>query len=123
LKSASYLMFENGFEGVRKFLLANSKVIVQDDSGIPVAAFDPARWQLRLFGSYSGPIDIFKQHFQPQLQALYQQTHPGPLTFGIGYRWSPTQSTLIVATPRGAEAPAVPAVPAVVPPPSQSTPQ
>ena len=69
LKSASYLMFENGFSPVRDFLLNHSKAIVQDDSGIPIAAFDPAKWLLRFFGSYAGPIDIFKQYYQPQLQA------------------------------------------------------
>lgn len=103
LKSASYLMFENGFESVRNFLLTHSKVIVQDDSGIPITAFDAAKWQLRFFGAYAGPIDIFKQHFQPQLQTLYQQIHPGPLGFGIGYRWSSRQSTLIVAARKGTE--------------------
>jgi hypothetical protein len=96
-------MFENGFENVRRFLLNHSNVIVQDDSGIPLAGFDPAQWSLRFFGEYVGPIEIFKQHFQPQLQATYQQIHPGPLGFGIGYRWSGRQSTVIVATRKGAE--------------------
>jgi hypothetical protein len=103
LKSSSYLMFENGFSRVRDFLLTHSKVIVQDDSGIPIAAFDPAKWLLRFFGSYAGPIDLFKQYYQPQLQGLYQQSNPAPLGFGIGYRWSPQQSTLVVATRRGTE--------------------
>jgi hypothetical protein len=103
LKSASYLMFENGFSTVREFLLEHSKAIVQDDSGIPIAAFDPAQWLLRFFGSYAGPIDLFKQYYQPQLQGLYQQSNPAPLEFGIGYRWSPRQSTLVVATRRGTE--------------------
>jgi hypothetical protein len=103
LKSASYLMFENGFSRVRDFLLSDSKAIVQDDSGIPIAAFDPAKWLLRFFGSYAGPIDIFKQYYQPQLQGLYQQSNPAPLEFGIGYRWSRKQSTLVVATRRGTE--------------------
>ena len=97
LKSASYLMFENGFSTVRDFVLTHSKVIVQDDSGIPISAFDPAKWSLRYFGSYAGPIDLFKQYFQPALQALYQQSNPAHLEFGVGYRWSPRQSTLIVA--------------------------
>ena len=79
LKSASYLMFENGFSRVRDFLLTGSKAIVQDDSGIPIAAFDPAKWLLRFFGSYAGPIDVFKQYYQPQLQGLYQQSNPAPL--------------------------------------------
>jgi len=103
LKSASYLMFENGFTTVRDFLLERSKAIVQDDSGIPISAFDPQKWQLRFFGSYAGPIELFKQYYQPQLQGLYQQSNPAPLGFGIGYRWSPRQSTLIVATLRGSE--------------------
>jgi hypothetical protein len=100
LKSSSYLMFENGFSTVREFLLDHSKAIVQDDSGIPIAAFDQAKWLLRFFGSYGGPIDLFKQYYQPQLQGLYQQSNPAPLQFGIGYRWGPRQSTLIVATRR-----------------------
>lgn len=103
LKSASYLMFENGFSTVRDFLLDHSKAIVQDDSGIPVAAFDQSKWLLRFFGSYAGPIDLFKQYYQPQLQGLYQQSNPAPLAFGIGYRWSRQQSTLIVATRKGTE--------------------
>ena len=119
LKSASYLMFENGFNTVRNFLLNHSAVILQDDSGVPFGAFDPAQWSLRFFGAYIGPIDLFKQHFQPQLQATYQQIHPGPLEFGIGYRWSPRQSTLIVArrqtgvpfAPPAAAQPALPPTP------------
>ena len=102
LKSASYLMFENGFSTARDFLLTQSKAIVQDDSGIPISAFDPAKWLLRFFGNYEGPIDLFKQYYQPALQGLYQQSHPAPIHFGIGYRWSPRRSTLIVATQRHA---------------------
>ncbi len=97
LKSASYLMFEPGFDIVRNFLLTHSETLIQDDSGIPVTAFDPAKWDLHLFGSYSAPIDLFKQHFQPELQALYAQSQPPPLEFGIGYRWSRSRSTVIVA--------------------------
>ena len=115
LKSASYLMFENGFATVRDFLLEHSKAIVQDDSGIPISAFDPQKWQLRFFGSYSGPIELFKQYYQPQLQGLYQQSNPAPLGFGIGYRWSPRQSTLVVATLRGSDISLLRAMPAQAP--------
>jgi hypothetical protein len=119
LKSASYLMFENGFESVRKFLLEHSAVVVQDDSGIPLAAFDPAQWSLRFFGTYIGPIEVFKQHFQPQLQATYQQIQPGPIGFGIGYHWSGRQSTLIVTRRKGTEVSPLQAEP---PPESAPTP-
>lgn len=97
LKSASYLMFEPDFGSVRKFLLTHSKALIEDDSGIPVADFDPAQWNLRFFGAYEGPIEIFKQHYQPQLAALYQSSHPPPLPFGIGYHWQRSKSTLILA--------------------------
>lgn len=97
LKSASYLMFEGGFSTVRDFLLTHSKAIVEDDSGIPIGSFDPAKWNIRLFGSYHGPIDLFQQYFQPQLQALFQASHPPPLGFGIGYRWRRSESSLILA--------------------------
>jgi hypothetical protein len=97
LKSSSYLMFENGFATIRNFILDHSNIIVQDDSGIPLAYFDPARWNLRLFGVYLGPIEIFKQHFQPRLQELFAQSNPGPLDFGFGYRWNWKEAHLIVA--------------------------
>jgi hypothetical protein len=97
LKSSSYLMFENGFGTIRNFILAHSNRIVQDDSGIPLAYFDPNKWNLRFFGVYLGPIDLFKQHYQPRLQELFQQSNPPPLDFGFGYRWNYKEANLIVA--------------------------
>ncbi|MES2572213.1 MAG: hypothetical protein V4710_19430 [Verrucomicrobiota bacterium] len=97
LKAASYLMHGGNFHTVRKFLLAHSRTIVEDESGIPVKYFDPAEWRLRLFGAYPGPIELFKQHVQPSLKELYRQSNPPPLYFGFGYPWRPSESTLIVA--------------------------
>jgi hypothetical protein len=97
LKSSSYLMFEEGFATIRNFILEHSRRIVQDDSGIPLAYFDPNKWNLRLFGNYLGPIDLFKQHFQPRLQELFARSNPPPLDFGFGYRWNYKEANLIVA--------------------------
>jgi hypothetical protein len=97
LKSSSYLMFENGFATIRNFVLDHSRVIVQDDSGIPLTYFDPNKWNLRFFGVYLGPIDLFKQHFQPRLRELFTQSNPPPLDFGFGYRWNYKEANLIVA--------------------------
>lgn len=97
LKSSSYLMFENGFATIRNFVLEHSNRIVQDDSGIPVAYLDPNKWNLRLFGVYLGPIELFKQHYQPRLQELFQQSNPPPLDFGFGYRWDYKEANLMVA--------------------------
>jgi len=98
LKSSSYLLFENGFVTIRNFILDHSNMIMQDDSGIPLAYFDPNKWNLRFFGVYLGPIDIFKQHYQPRLRELYDQSNPPPLDFGFGYRWNYKEANLIVAT-------------------------
>jgi hypothetical protein len=100
VKAASYLMHLGEFTAVRDFLLAHSSLIVEDDSGIPLKDFDRTKWALRLFGNYPGPIDIFKQHAQPDLAAAYAKSHPPALPFGFGYRWHPSQSSLILATAR-----------------------
>jgi len=97
LKSSSYLMFENGFGTIRNFILDHSKTIVQDDSGIPIANLDPNKWNVRLFGVYLGPIELFKQHYQPRLRELFAQSNPPPLEFGFGYQWNYKEANLIVA--------------------------
>jgi hypothetical protein len=101
LKSASYLPHEPSFSAVCDFLLAQSDLIVEDDSGMPYQMFNPAQWQVRLYGTYLAPIDIFKQYFQPDLAGAFTQSSPQALPFGIGYRgWDPKKSALIVARRR-----------------------
>ena len=98
LKSSSYLMFGEGFATIRNFILEHSNKIVQDDSGIPLTYFNPGKWNLRLFGNYLGPIELFKQHYQAKLQELFAQSGPPPLDFGFGYRWNYKDANLMVAT-------------------------
>lgn len=98
LKASSYLMFENGFGRVRNFILEHSKVIVQDDAGIPISYFNRDKWNIRVFGNYLEPIGIFKQHNQPKLAELYQQSAPPPLAFTYGYHWKREESNLVVAS-------------------------
>lgn len=98
VKSASYLMHTDGFSTVRNFLLANSRVIVQDDSGIPLHAFDK-RWSVRFYGSYVSPIDLFKKYYQPDLAAAFERSNPPPLGFSFGYAWQRDKAVLMVATP------------------------
>jgi hypothetical protein len=100
LKSASYLMHEDSFSTVRTLLLNVSASIVEDDSGIPVRSFTPDRWTLRFFGSYVGPIGLFKNFYQNDLYQDYGQNNPKPLTFGFGYQINRRSSNLIVAVRR-----------------------
>jgi hypothetical protein len=91
-------MFENGFNRVREFILNHSNTIVQDDAGIPISYFNRDKWNIRVFGNYVGPIEIFKQHYQPKLAELFQQSSPPPLDFNFGYRWKREESNLIIAS-------------------------
>jgi hypothetical protein len=97
LKAASYLIHEGGFTRTRDFLLSHSTTLVQDDSGIPLRNFDPAKWDLRFCGQYAGPIETFKQHYQPDLAQAYAATAHEALPFGFGYQWQPNRSNLIIA--------------------------
>lgn len=107
LKAASYLMHGGNFGRVRDFLLNRSSVILQDDSGIPYRFFDPNHWTLRHCGRYVGPIEIFKQHAQPNMAAAFARSMPAPLDFGFGYQWQANRSSLVIARPK--EALALPA--------------
>ena len=98
IKAASYLMHENGFSEVRDFLLSRSKIILQDDSGIPHRFLGDGKWSLRYCGNYVGPIEVFKKYGQPDLANAYSSRPPVPLDFGFGYRWQPSESSLIIAT-------------------------
>jgi hypothetical protein len=100
LKAASYLLHQNGFNIARNYLLRVSTSILQDDSGIPLRYFTPERWTLRFFGSYTGPIDLFKNFYQPDLRQYYATSYPKPLTFPFGYQWDPHDARLILAVRR-----------------------
>jgi hypothetical protein len=102
LKAASYLLHRNGFSIVRDFLLQQSDLILQDDSGIPFHDFPPEHWTLQLYGHYAGPIALFKEFPQPDLAKAYAEANPPMLGFSFGYQWHPSRSSLVVATPRSA---------------------
>jgi hypothetical protein len=100
LKSASYLMHSEGFSTIRNFILANSSLIVQDDSGIPFRAFDARRWNVKLFGVYDGTLPLFHEYYQVDLDNAYKKSKAGELGFAFGYAWQVPKGVLIEATPR-----------------------
>lgn len=98
LKAASYLMHTEGFSGVRNFLFANSRVIIQDDSGIPLRAF-PKTWKVDLYGRYFPHAEMFGKYHQPELAAMFNREPPPPeLGFAFGYHWQKDKGLLMMAT-------------------------
>jgi hypothetical protein len=97
IKSASYLLQTGRFNKLRNFLLDRSATILQDDTGIPIAYFDPQKWRLQPFGHYLGPISEFPSCFQPGMDELFRKGNPIPIDFGLGYRWRTNESNLLVA--------------------------
>jgi len=95
-KAASYLMHDNGFSQSRDFFLTKSKVLLQDDSAIPLHFF-AHDWSLQLFGNYDHPIKLFAKHQQDDLQHAYATQTTRPLPFGTGYRVSQMDGNLLLA--------------------------
>lgn len=99
VKSASYLMHQDGFQNIRNYLLTNCSGIVQDPSGVPYSTLLAAGADVRLYGNYQGTLDMFKEHQQPDLIAAYQQGQAAPLSFGIGYLFHSSTTCVMVARP------------------------
>lgn len=98
-KSASYLMHEDYFSRIRDFILGWCPAVLQDDSGIPFRGFDPDRWDVRLYGRYSGVLGIFTKYYQEDLAAA-GAGGSDPLGFGIGYKHNEGQSVMLLARRR-----------------------
>lgn len=94
LKSASYLMYKSYFSIIRKLILDESELVLQDDSGIPHGWFRPQQWRAQLYGRYVGPIGLFRAWYQNDLEDAYDQSEVIPLEFGIGYQHRKNQSNL-----------------------------
>jgi hypothetical protein len=96
IKSASYLMHEDKFSTVRDYLLKHSDAILEDDSGIPIRYFAQG-WRLQPYGRYVGPIALFAGQRQSQLYEVFGKGRAVPIDFGLGYRWRPMESNLLLA--------------------------
>jgi hypothetical protein len=83
LKAAAYLMHYPKFDTIRDFLLAHSKIILQDDAGIPFRFIDPAKWDIHLYP-----------------RADSESKPAGRLEFSFGYQCLQSLCSVMVATPK-----------------------
>jgi hypothetical protein len=97
LKAASYLLYEDYFSNIRNAILDDSNGVVEDDSGIPFRYFKPSEWDVTAYGTYTGPIPLFKEHYQQDLADYYAKSSHQPLPFGSGYKFVASVSSLLVA--------------------------
>jgi hypothetical protein len=96
IKSASYLLSYDNFKIIRSYLLAGSRYLVQEDSGIPYRYFDRNEWKISFFGTYR-VIAMFSGRFQRDLDAEMKKNSAGRIPFSFGYGFTPEKSNLMVA--------------------------
>ncbi len=84
IKAASYLMHNRGFSGIRNRILRDSAAVLEDDTGIPYRVFDPFTWKVTIFGTYTGPIKMFKEYYEESLAKAVPAANK-PLDFRFGY--------------------------------------
>jgi hypothetical protein len=92
VKSASYLLHYGTFTTIRNIILANSKSVLQDDTGIPYKYYDLTKWNAFLYGVYVKPIADFPSTYlmQNDLKKVYDAggENVKALPFSLGYHWS-----------------------------------
>lgn len=100
VKSASYLLHNDFMSNMRKFILAKSDDVVEDDTGIPFKYFvEKDNWTTKVYGEYQRPVKDFKWlDRQKELQAVFDKdslTIP-KLPFHLGYHWSSNKDVILV---------------------------
>jgi len=113
IKSGSYLLHYAEFSHMREMVMAKSKFLLEDDTGIPFKMLKPAEWQVRLYGEYAKPIRDFSGVDQPDLQKAFADGAEiiPKLPFHLGYHWRDNRDALLLAEKRD-----VPLKPAEAPP-------
>ncbi|HNW29180.1 MAG TPA: hypothetical protein PKN50_11945 [Spirochaetota bacterium] len=96
IKSASYLLSYDTFRILRSYLLAGSRFLLQEDSGIPYRFFEAKDWNISLHGTYR-VIAIFANRFQKDLDEAMKKNNRGPLPFDFGYGFEPEKSNIMIA--------------------------
>jgi len=98
IKSASFLPHWSMCDAVRDFILQNSNLILQDDTGVTFRQLKALNWDVQLFGQYSHPDRPFQREYQPDLaKAFHVKANVHQLDFSLGYGAGRRQSSLMLA--------------------------
>jgi hypothetical protein len=104
IKSASYLLHYKEFSNIRSMVLAKSRFVLQDDTGVPYKYFPAVAWDCQLYGEYIKPIADFSANLeQADLKAAYADTaRVKKLPFHLGYHWSTNKDSVLYFKKRSA---------------------
>jgi hypothetical protein len=106
LKSASYLLHGSDFSIVRQIVLTHSRLVLEDDSGIPLRFFKAPEWAVTYYGKYDKPVKDFNYGFQEDMARIFADAKAvKPLPFSFGYHWKDGASSVLLAV-RPSPAPA-----------------
>lgn len=84
-KAASYLMHRELFSSISTFILENSTLQIQDDSGLDFRKIQSSNRKYKLYGSYTKTIPLFTERFIPELKEKYAGSVVNLLPFKMGY--------------------------------------
>jgi hypothetical protein len=98
LKSASYLLHGADFSMVRQIVLTQSRLVLEDDSGVPLRYFKSREWTVTYYGKYAKPVKDFNYGFQEDMAKIYADGKAvKPLPFSFGYHWKDGASSVLLA--------------------------
>jgi hypothetical protein len=98
LKSASFLPHWRMCNSIRNYILENSNLVLQDDTGVPFRDFEASKWDVQLFGAYSHPDRPFQREYQRDLAKAFQaKANVRELGFSLGYGAGRRSSSLMLA--------------------------
>lgn len=107
IKSASFVMHWSTIDAFRQQVLNSSRLILQDDTGVPFRMLQPPAWTVKLYGEYSRPDRPFRNWYQKSLaDAFSEPSRVSPLGFSLGYGAYRRPSSMMLARRTGAAAPA-----------------
>ncbi len=102
LKSASFLPHWRMCDSIRDYILQNSTLVLQDDTGVPFRDFEASKWHVQLFGAYSYPDPPFQREYQSDLaRAFRANASVRKLGFSLGYGAGRRPSILMLARRKG----------------------
>jgi hypothetical protein len=96
IKSASYLMHFKEFSNIRNMVLAKSRFVLEDDTGIPYRYFPAKDWEALLYGEYVKPVKDFAGFEQKDLKEAYADpAKVKKLPFHLGYHWGTSKDSIL----------------------------